>query len=131
MREVLALQSMAAATAVTFPMCALGHESQKLTTLLITPGLVEDLLPLGKLKCTHKTHKQVGGKGEDGKFTSATSSKYPAELNQILVQAITKGTTSAEEIRPVPSGGFQCESVPLDAEEQEPSLFENGWDEVQ
>ena len=72
-------------------------------------------MPLGKLQCTHKTHRQVGGKGEGGEYTSADSSKYPAQLNQWLVDAIT-----GEDSDPVvSSGGLQHDATIL------------GWDIVE
>ena len=69
--EVKALEKLSSGQKVTFPFCALGHESQKMTTLLYTPGLTASLSHLSQLRCTHKTHKQVGGIIKNGQFTSS------------------------------------------------------------
>ena len=88
--EIKELQAEVKGTMITFPMCELGHASQKLTTLLVTPGLVEPLRFLGKLRCTHKTHHQVGGEQMDGKYTSAEAAQYPSNLNQLLAKAVAE-----------------------------------------
>ena len=97
MPEIQALKTATKADMVTFPMCELGHDSQKLTTLMVTPGLVDHLKHLGDLKCSHKTHRQVGGADENGEFTSAQTSAYPSQLNAILANAIgSKGRKLGE-----------------------------------
>ena len=80
---------------ITFPMCEVGHQSQKLTTLLVTSNLAPQLDFLNDLRCRHKSHDPVGGKRDkDGvKFTSAQASRYPAQLNFIFAQAIAESTT--------------------------------------
>ena len=88
--EIKNLQAAAKGTMITFPMCELGHASQKLTTLLVTPRLVEPLRFLEKLRCSHKTHRQVGGEQMDGRYTSAEAAPYPSNLNMLLAKAIAK-----------------------------------------
>ena len=71
-------------------MCELGHQSQKLTTLMCTPEVYKHLAHLGKLECSHKTHKPAGGERVDGKFVSAAGAQYPAAMNAGLAEAIAK-----------------------------------------
>ena len=88
MDEVRTLETLSSGQKVTFPFCALGHESQKMTTLLYTPGLAASLSHLSQLRCTHKTHKQVGGITKNGKFTSSMAARYPGGFNLILAQSV-------------------------------------------
>ena len=90
MPEVQKLRDDSLAEEVTFPMCEVGHESQKLTTLLVTPSLFKPLEFLNYMRCSHATHRAVGGSKIDGQFSSARSSRYPARLNDILAQAIAE-----------------------------------------
>ena len=93
--EVQLLQETTGARQITFPMCEVGHQSQKLTTLLVTSNLASQLDFLSDLRCRHKSHDAVGGRRDkDGvKFTSAQASQYPAQLNFIFAQAIAEATT--------------------------------------
>ena len=87
--EIKTLKRLSSAQEITFPLCALGHDYQKLTiTLLCTPRLAASLRHLSKLRCNHVSHKQVGGINEDGKFTSGAAARYPAKLNLILAQSV-------------------------------------------
>ena len=52
--------------------------------------MYKHLAHLGKLECSHKTHKPAGGERVDGKFVSAAGAKYPAALNAELAEAIAK-----------------------------------------
>ena len=70
--------------------CERGHESQKMTTLLYTPGLTTSLSHLSQLRCTHKTHKQVGGITKNGQFTSSIAARYPGGFNLILAQSMAR-----------------------------------------
>ena len=92
MSEIKSLIELSSGQKVTFPFCALGHESQKMTTLLYTPGFTTSLSSLSQLKCTHKTHKQVGGTTKNGEFTSSLAAHYPGGFNLILAQSIAKLT---------------------------------------
>ena len=101
--EVQLLQATSGARQITFPMCEVGHRSQKLTTLLVTSNLATKLDFLSDLRCTHKSHDTVGGtRDKDGvKFTSARASRYPAQLNFIFAQAIVEATMpEADEVYP-------------------------------
>ena len=77
-------------------MCELGHASQKLTTLMVTPGVIKQLSFLADLRCSHKTHKPAGGETKNGKFTSSEAARYPKRMNEILAHAIA--TIGADNI---------------------------------
>ena len=86
--EIKTLKEVSSGRKITFPLCALGHDYQKMTTLLCTPKLATSLFFLTRLRCTHATHKQVGGVIKNGKFTSGIAARYPAKLNLILAQSV-------------------------------------------
>ena len=86
--EVKMLQAMTGARKLDFPMCELGHASQKLTTLMVSTGLEKSLESLSEPKCSHKTHKPAGGETENGKWTSSQAARYPTALNEALAEAI-------------------------------------------
>ena len=88
LKEVQLLQVASDATLISFPMCELGHASQKLTTLMVTPGVIKQLSFLTDLRCSHKTHKPAGGETKNGKFTSSEAARYPKRMNKILAHAI-------------------------------------------
>ena len=90
MPEIKVLQDKTNAQQISFPMCELGHQSQKLTTLMCTPGVARHLAHLRKLECSHKAHKPAGGERVDGRFISATGAQYPAAMNAELAGAIAK-----------------------------------------
>ena len=90
MPEIKALQDKTNAELISFPMCELGHQSQKLTTLMCSPKIAKRLAHLGDLECSHKTHKPAGGERVDGKFISSAGAQYPAAMNAELAEAIAK-----------------------------------------
>ena len=89
MPEVRQLAAVTGAEEISFPMCEVGHPSQKLTTLLVTSGMADTLRGLRELRCYHKTHQQVRGIRSNGAFTSARASRYPSQFNALVVKAIT------------------------------------------
>ena len=109
----------------TFAQCMLGASSQKYTTFWYSSGLSPQLNSLKRLICTHPrdAHATVAGgvQGQDGKWNSAATAAYPAELNLFIADAIlsrlvdrerdkatdavTEATTTSPDpqIQPVPS----------------------------
>ena len=66
--------------------------------ILVTPKLAATLQPLQELNCSHKTHRAVGGMGDDGKFNSAVAAHYPAKFNKLLAEAMSKlSSTTVDE----------------------------------
>ena len=107
MDEMKSLEELVSGQRITFPFCALGHESQKMTTLLCTPGLANSLSHLSRLKCTHKTHKQVGGVNKKGEFTSGMAARYPGSFNIILAQSVANLANLSDSACP-----RSCQAMP-------------------
>ena len=91
--DILKLREIVGAELITLPMCELGHHSQKMTTLMVTPKLAKQLSTLGQLRCTHKRHRPVAGMMRQGKWISARTAAYPTMFNQILTFAIANALT--------------------------------------
>ena len=109
MSEIKALEELSSGQKVTFPFCALGHASQKMTTLLYTPGFTTSLSHLSQLRCTHKTHTPVGGTTENGEFISGVAARYPGAFNFILAQSIAR-LANQENSQPPPDNTSVQES---------------------
>ena len=64
---------------VTFPICAMGGEFQKLTTLLTIGPRAHRMRALGDLTCTHAKHQRVAaGYDAEGVANAAQAAAYPA-----------------------------------------------------
>ena len=92
MEEIRTLQRRTKSTKVSFPQCGFeGAKYQKWTTLLYSPEMEDTLGPLAKMECEHQKHAKVArGKKKKGgrKWKSAPAAAYPAQMNQILADAI-------------------------------------------
>ena len=63
---------------VTFPMCALGSEFQKHTTLLGIDPRAHRLRALSALRCHHAKHRSTAvGLDSDGRSNAARAGEYP------------------------------------------------------
>ena len=63
----------------TFPMCALGSEYKKLTTVLAIGPRAPAIRSLNRLACTHAMHaKRARGVDGDGNSHAAAAGQYPA-----------------------------------------------------
>ena len=61
MDEVLSLGRKHLARMCTFPMCELGGDFQKYTTLMYTAGLSSWLDVLHERRCEHSSHEKIAG----------------------------------------------------------------------
>ena len=87
--QMVALRSELGLGAVTFPQCALGGDFQKWTTLWFSAGLRDRLRRLSACTCRHVTHRDVArGRGLQGRWHSAEAAAYPAQMNQVIADAI-------------------------------------------
>ena len=89
--EVDLLRRRTRAALATFPLCELGANVQKYTTLLFSAGFAPTLAALDGLRCSHSWHDDlVGGQKRDDKvWTSASAAAYPADFNLLLARAIS------------------------------------------
>ncbi len=83
MPEVRRLLDLVGGRCFTFPQCAFGTDTLKLTTLLCSPGLFEHFAPLSQLRCQHGSHSAaIGGKvGDDGSWNTANASDLHGPWN--------------------------------------------------
>ena len=86
---MVALRADLGLRAVTFPQCALGGQFQKWTTLWYTPRLHGVLHTLSACTCRHTSHAEVAhGRGLRGRWHSAEAAAYPAQMNEVIADAM-------------------------------------------
>lgn len=95
------LRSVTSGELITFPQCALGADFQKYTTFLCSSAFAAQLRSLTNLRCTHASHKQVGGQRRGDAFTSGDSAAYPADLNLLLAQCCATMVSRIETPPPI------------------------------
>ena len=101
--HVITLISEASMRSATFAQCMFGGSTQKYTTFYFTAGFDSSFSPLNRLLCTHApgTHGTVAGGGiVDGKWSSAATAAYPADLNLLIAEAILHLSTSTVTTAP-------------------------------
>ena len=99
MPEILALARKHSTQLCTFPMCSVGSDFQKYTTLMYTSGFASMLTPLNARRCDHPpgTHSPAGGSRDaDGKWVSRESAAYPPDFNMLVADAVRHLVSSNE-----------------------------------
>ena len=97
MDEVLSLGRKHLARMCTFPMCELGGDFQKYTTLMYSRGFESAFNSLDKLRCSHPAgaHKPAGGhRLPSGEWASRESAAYPPDFNLFIADAVVRLITS-------------------------------------
>eukprot|EP00965_Chrysotila_dentata_P158018 5220759-Pleurochrysis_carterae.AAC.1 len=96
MPTVRALKTDHRSNLITFPQCALGADSQKYTTLLVSPGISPMLRSLSDLCCEHHSHASIaGGRKHSDQWSSAASAAYPPDLNFLLAKVLASAPAHA------------------------------------
>ena len=93
-----ALRAELGLRAVTFPQCALGGRFQKWTTLWYTPRLHGVLHALSACACQHSSHAKIAhGRGLRGRWHSAEAAAYPAQMNNVIADAMEDAIRQREQ----------------------------------